>query len=442
MNEKNAALLLVLAILMQMAFVASAEQNGETKNVQFTESTGGSTAVQAAVPSAMESSTVIDQRRVGPVCCGIGKYYARIQIGEDPHNIFPVTYYIPENGPGQSKATEAFVILNGESLTAYNIADTETDESFAIYVAEQGKNVFILGRREDSAQPGDDLGFMVNITPETYKFDTYIGILFARFQTSSMYSGSPAPLPVGNVNVTLLGYSMGGVQSTLYLESPYNSKSYRGDVQKHIPVEIAIKFNPKKDRKLIWTQREHYKALKQKWDNGIYYNDEMLGMLYAANLAATDPYNSSVIVPKQNNIEAWRSLMSKTYKYDQFPLTPRFHYVSGNKNRLKGVDETRVLKSNFAAAPYSALSMDIFIAGLLGNVNGYNIDASKINTKTLCIGTGGGFGETACYWFEKEVGKNANVTSIMWGNGGHASWLYNKDAKQLWEQIVSWDNMN
>lgn len=439
MNKKNPVLLLmILAVIMQSAFMASAEQNTEIKDMQMVVTIRGAISEQNTASNAMESAVVIDQRREGPVCCGVAKYFARIQVGSDPHNIFPITYFVPEKGEWRSGATEAFVILNGESLTADNIADTSANDSFAIYVAEQGKNVFILGRREDSAQSGDDLGFMANITPETYKYDTYLGILFAKFQTSSFFNSGILPT---KVNVTLLGYSMGGVQSTMYLDSEYNSPSYRGDIAKHIPVEIAIRFDPK-DKKLIKTQKNRYIALKQKWDSGIYYNDEMLGMLYAANLAATDPYNLSAIVPRQTNIEAWRLLMSKTYRFDPYPNTPRFHYISGNKKHLKDVDETRVLRANLAAAPYSALSMDLFIAGLEGNVDGYNIDASKISTKTFCIGTGGGFGESACYWYEHEVGKNADVTSEIWGSGGHGSWLYNKSAKQLWEKIVSWDNNN
>ena len=430
---------------MQTAFIASAEQNIEINQhikisgSQLIKANSAPNTQTTAAPGIMESATVTDQRREETVCCGIGKYSAKIQIGTDPRNVFSVTYFVPENGEWQSKATDAFVILNGQFLTAATLADTPTDDSFAIYIAEkENKNVFIVGRREDSVRPGDDLGFMINITPETYKFDTYLAVLFAKMQTMSFHPG----VSMNNINVTLLGYSMGGVQSTLYLESDYNRVlSYRGNVQKHIPVEIAIKFDPKKN-KLAETQKNRYAALKQKWDSGIYHNDEMLVILYASSLAATDPNSASAIMPGLTNIEAWRMLMSKTYQFDAYPSTPHFHYISGNKNRLLKVDEQRVLNASLTAVPYSALSMDIFVAGMQGNIDGYDIDAGKINIKTLCIGVGGGFGSNACHWFKNEVGKNANVTFIEWGHSGHAGWLFDKNAKQLWDKIIAWDTKN
>ena len=66
--------------------------------------------------------------------------------------------------------------------------------------------------------------------------------------------------------------------------------------------------------------------------------------------------------------------------------------------------------------------MDQYMAGLMGNVEGYEIDFSRINSPVLYIGLGGGFSDYGSWWYKNEVGKiNGRVTSINWNNQGHCS---------------------
>ena len=44
------------------------------------------------------------------------------------------------------------------------------------------------------------------------------------------------------------------------------------------------------------------------------------------------------------------------------------------------------------------------MAGLMGNVEGYEIDSSKIDSPVLYVGLGGGFSDYGS-WYENEVGK-------------------------------------
>lgn len=452
--NKNYIVALIIMLTISTAQIVSAEQNSEkitaAFNNLFREAQTAALSIMATMESAgivksavetMPSATVIEQKRVRTVGNGIGEYASKIQIGDDPHGILSVTYYMPEAGEWQSTADEALVVLNGESLTGNTITDLPTNESLAINLAEQGINVFIAGRTTDYARQGEDLSFMKDISPESQAYAVYITILYAKMQTSSLHAGFP--IPMGNINTTLLGYSMGALEAVSYLAGPYpyNSKSYRGDIRNFISIEMAIKFSPE-EKELIENQAKRYYYLRQKIDSGIFYNDEMLSMLYLANLAKTDP--DGLTDPNKpnskTNMELWRELMSKTYKFDPFPYTENFHYISGNKNRLyKGVDEQRVLSASLTGAPYAPLSMDLFAAGVMGNISGYDIDAGKITTRTLCIGLDGGFGNQSCYWFNAEVSKTADVTSIEWGHGGHASWLFDENAKQLWRQIAIWN---
>jgi hypothetical protein len=83
--------------------------------------------------------------------------------------------------------------------------------------------------------------------------------------------------------------------------------------------------------------------------------------------------------------------------------------------------------------------MDQYMAGLMGNVEGYEINSSRIDSPVLYVGLGGGFGDYGSWWYENEVGKtNNNVTSINWNSQGHASILLDYNSPELWTLINNW----
>jgi hypothetical protein len=62
------------------------------------------------------------------------------------------------------------------------------------------------------------------------------------------------------------------------------------------------------------------------------------------------------------------------------------------------------------AVPY-APSLDLYMAGLLGNVEGYKMDFSKISSPVLYTALGAGISNYGSWWCENEVGKiNDKVT--------------------------------
>lgn len=83
------------------------------------------------------------------------------------------------------------------------------------------------------------------------------------------------------------------------------------------------------------------------------------------------------------------------------------------------------------------------MAGLMGNVEGYEIDFSRINSPVLYIGLGGGFSDYGSWWYKNEVGKtNSRVTSINWNNQGHCSIALDYNSPELWALINSWAKNN
>ncbi|KKH92973.1 hypothetical protein EO95_09180, partial [Methanosarcina sp. 1.H.T.1A.1] len=82
---------------------------------------------------------------------------------------------------------------------------------------------------------------------------------------------------------------------------------------------------------------------------------------------------------------------------------------------------------------------DRYMAGLMGNVEGYEINSSRIDSPVLYVGLGGGFGDYGAWWYEDEVGEtNSRVTTISWNNQGHGSLLIDRNSSELWALIDDW----
>jgi hypothetical protein len=95
------------------------------------------------------------------------------------------------------------------------------------------------------------------------------------------------------------------------------------------------------------------------------------------------------------------------------------------------------------AIPHTPKYLDKYMAGLMGNMDGYEIDYSKIDSPVLYIGLGGGFGDYGAWWYTNEVGKiNSRVTSMNWNSQGHCSIVMDYNSSELWEIIYNWIRNN
>jgi hypothetical protein len=79
------------------------------------------------------------------------------------------------------------------------------------------------------------------------------------------------------------------------------------------------------------------------------------------------------------------------------------------------------------------------MAGLMGNIQGYEINPSKVDSPVLYVGLGGGFGTYGAWWFENKVANtNSNVSAIKWSDQGHASLLIDRNSPEVWARIDNW----
>jgi hypothetical protein len=171
----------------------------------------------------------------------------------------------------------------------------------------------------------------------------------------------------------------------------------------------------------------------------------MATMMQVASLAYTDPDGVSPVQPGLTNIQLFRLLASQTYAFSEHPYTPDYHYWSGDLGGLYYVNETRLLNVTLTggAVPYTPKYMDQYMAGLMGNVEGYEINSSKVDSPLLYVGLGGGFSDYGSWWYENEVGKtNDKITSINWNDQGHGSIALDYNSSELWALIDNWIKTN
>ena len=378
-------------------------------------------------------SPLIVCSRIGPVSGNVAEYKIKVKVGSGKYDNIVLTNYVQEEIPWHTNVSKNLVILPGQALTEKFYSD------MAIYYAQQGYSAYILDRRETNVPSTEtDFSFMNKWTVDEHLKDTYIGIVASRVHTSFL-SGEPAQ----KIDLTAIGHSHGALLLTAYEASKYDDFD-RGSVGKVVPVDIIIKYNPEKVE-LIKGQAQEFDGISKNIKNGTYHDTNMATMMQLANLASADPEGASPVQTGLTNIQLFRLLASQTYAFSEHPYTPDYHYWSGDLSGLYHVDENRLLyiTLNGGAVPYSPQYMNQYMAGLMGNVEGYEINSTKVDSPVLYVGLGGGFGDYGSWWYQNEVGKTNNrIASMNWNSQGHASILLDRNSPELWALINNWIKNN
>ena len=363
----------------------------------------------------------------------IVEYKLKVNVGPGKYDYIILTNYVKEKSPWSTEINQNVIIIPGQALTGVFYSD------MAIYYAQQGYSTYILDRREINIPKSEtDFNYMKNWKIDEHLSDTYKGIAVSRIHTAMLNNE-----PVENIDVTAIGHSHGALILTAYAASEYKDLAL-GSIDRIVPVDIVIKYDPK-NLELIQSQAQEYETISRSIESGTYNATNMAIMMQIANLVSTDPEGKSPIQPNLTNWQFIRLMASQTYSFSANPYTPDYHYWSGDLNGLYYVDENRLINLTLAggAIPHTPKYMDQYMAGLMGNIDGYKIDFSKIDSPVLYIGLGGGFNDYGSWWYENEVGRiNNDVTTINWNNQGHCSIALDYNAPELWALINSWIKNN
>ncbi|WP_240664756.1 alpha/beta hydrolase [Methanosarcina sp. MSH10X1] len=371
--------------------------------------------------------------RIGLVSGNVAKYKIKVKVGTGEYDNIILTNYVQEEDPWNTSINENLLILPGQGLTEKFYSD------MAIYYAQQGYSAYILDRRETNVPSNEtDFSFMEDWTFDEYLKDTYKGIVASRNHTAFL-NGKPAE----TINLTAIGHSHGALLITAYEASRYDNLD-RGSVDRVVPVDIIIKYNPE-ELDFIQGQVQEFDAISENIKNGVFNDTDMANMMGIASLAYVDPESESLFQPGLTNMQLFRLMASKTYAFSEHPYTPDYHYWSGDLSSLYYIEENRLLEVTLTggAVPHPPKYLDQYMSGLMGNIKGYEISASRIDSPLLYVGLGGGFGDYGSWWYVNEVGsKNNRITAITWNDQGHGSIALDRNALELWALIDNWIKNN
>ena len=377
------------------------------------------------------SSTQKD--RIGNICDDVAEYKLKVNVGPEKYDYIMLTNYVKEKNPWNTEINHNIIILPGQALTEKFYSE------MAIYYAQLGYSTYILDRRETNIPVNEtDFSFMENWNIDKYMSDIYDSIVISRIHTALLNNE-----PVDNIEVTAIGHSHGALILTAYATSEYEGLSL-GSVDRMVSVDIIIKYDPN-CLELIQSQAQEFEIVSKSMENRTYNAINMAVMMQIAKLALTDPEERSSFNDRFTNRQIFRLMASQTYTFNAHPYTPNYHYWGGDLNGLHYVDENRLLNLTLTggAIPHTPKYLDKYMAGLMGNMDGYEIDYSKIDSPVLYIGLGGGFGDYGAWWYTNEVGKiNSRVTSMNWNNQGHCSIVMDYNSSELWEIIYNWIRNN
>ena len=371
--------------------------------------------------------------RIGIVSGNVTEYKIRVNVGPGEYDYITLTNYVQEKSPWRINTDRNLIILPGHALTEKFYSD------MAIYYAQHGYSTYILDRRETSVSPDEtDFSFMKTWTVDEYLRDTYQGINASRRHTALLSSK-----PAESIEVTAIGHSHGALLLTAYEASEYDDLS-SGSVDRLVPVDIIIAYKPENSQ-LIQNQLLEFNSISESIETGGYVDDSMANMIWIAYLASADPEADSLFYPGLTNRQFFRLMASQTYIFYYYPYTPYYHYWTGDPDGLYYVDENRLLNLTLTggAVLYTPKYLDQYMAGLMGNVEGYKINSSRIDSPVLYVGLGGGFDDYGAWWYKNEVGKtNSRVTSVNWNDQGHGSLLIDYNSPEVWALIDNWIRNN
>ena len=374
-------------------------------------------------------SPLVKSNRIGLVRGDVAEYKLKIKVGFGKYDYIVLTNYVKEKIAWSTVQNKNLIIFPGQALTESFYSD------MAIYYAQLGYSTYILDRRETNVPVNEtDFSYMENWTIDSYLNDTYNGIAVSRIHTAFLSDKA-----VEDIEVTAIGHSHGALILTAYGASKYQDLVL-GSVNRMVPVDIIIKYEPKHSE-LIRAQAQEFDTISRCLENSTYNGSNMAVMMQIANLALTDPDRESVFQPDLTNRQFFRLMATQTHVFNAYPYTPNYHYWSGDLDGLYYVDENRLLNLTLTggAVPYAPKHLDLYMAGLMGNVEGYEIDFSRISSPVLYIGLGGGFSDYGSWWYKNEVGKiNDKVTSMSWKNQGHGSIALDYNSRELWTLIHDW----
>ena len=473
----TALVILLTACLTLNAKSVQAAQPVETIAVETYEK---AVSMLAHSVGAVPSLTSIDRTRL---IGNIYKYSFIFKVGDGDFDKIGVYRVVKEKQSVPIKAKNAIMMVHGhtsdfdsEFLMSTMSDKVSVNHSLGIYLAQKNVDVWGVDRRwtfVPDYYPGttdpycyiDGCFFMQDWDAALHLADLKLGVKFARIIRGLTGSGWG--------KMFMLGHSSGAAYAYAYANYETQIAKWRRDLRGIIPVDMVYKFDPDDPAQIPLIDNACLKCdkLQEKFDSGIFYSDEAVGLKYIAYQADMFPDGPSEIIPGLNQQAAWFFVLSATYMTEEDPFytdpdvtsppVPFYHHCAGTFDEsglptgLQFTNSDYMLDFAFAVPSFQSLSDTIDGEALLcGDDTPYDDYLEEITIPVFYVGAAGGFGKYGVYTttllgsYDKDNPDKDDVDTLIVElyppeavvlDYGHADLLFADNAESLvWKPIYKW----
>lgn len=383
------------------------------------------------------------------------EYSIILKVGKGEFDKIRVHRVVKERAPFVPIKTEkAIMLVHGDTSdfrTAFLPTSTHkpVKQSLAGFLAANNLDVWGIDLRWTMVpDQTTDFSFMKNWNTELHLKDIQCAVKFARLLRTITNCGSGQML--------MLGHSRGAQYCFAYANMETKYPSLLRDIKGIIPLDLILKIAPENEQ-MKEAAEIRYQVLKEKYDSGIYCDNEGATMKYVAGLARTAPEEMSPVIPYLTNKQVATLLLTATHATFEPPLepfTPYYHLNAGtfDENQLptgfQFVDLDYLIDIALSVPSYQSISESMECEAMKSGVVDvpYDDHFSKIKIPVLYVGAGGGEGQYGQYVLSQIGSTDKEVLMVQLYPAeyavvdyGHADLIWADNAQALvWEPILSW----
>ena len=395
-------------------------------------------------------------------------YRIRVQVGPDAaHDVIYLHRVVRERAAWQpARSPDSVFMVHGDLwdfqgafMTGSQTTTVPVDQSIAVYLAQQGVDVWGIDLRWTQVPLGtQDFSFMKGWNLGTHAGDVGTGLVVAR--AMRLLTGS------GGDPMTLLGWSRGAVVAYAYLNAESQQPTALRNVSGFIPMDMVVKFGPEAAQQRQWAcvrAQIGEQALQQgRYEGSLSGPGAGLSILQLGQAALAYPnVTASAPLPPLTYRQLGITLGAATFTFQTDaasglqPPVPFYHFTAGtfgadgSPTGLQFVSEPQLFSFFGLAHPYQSLTEQVETDELMcGQRNlPYDDHFQDVKVPVLYVESGGGYGAYCEYTVKTLLGsKDVSFLKVQRlpdsarvADYGHADLFQARDARTaVWAPVLEW----
>lgn len=438
----------MLLIMVSFSVLAQEESSSCTSSLCFNQV---SNLIKQICPKELEYYSLEREHLFDDVYT----YSMIFKVGKGEFDKIRIHRVVKEKAPYLPiKAEKAVMMIHGDTANFNTTFLPASDykpinQSLAAFLAKNNVDVWGIDLRWTFV-PDDvtDFTFMKNWNTDLHLRDIKHSVKYARLVRSITNCG--------NGKLFLLGHSRGAYYTFAYANMETQKLEALRDIKGIIPLDVLLKAAPENEN-LKQAAYTRYQLLKQKYNSGIYCDNEGASLKYVALMAKTAPEEMSSLIPYLTNKQVATFLLSATYATFESPVepfTPYYHINAGTfaENGLptgfQFANMDYLIDIALSTPSFQSIGEILECEAMLSEAVDlpYDDHFSKIKIPIFYVGAAGGEGKYGQYVLSL-LGSKDKTSLIVelyppeyaMLDYGHADLIWADNAQSLvWEPIFNW----